>query len=120
MSPTVYLVSGANRGIGTPPSVYHAAVVIDAMNLTGLGLTKALVVRKDVVVFAGARQPDAAEELQALAKDHPGQLHVLKLTSADEVNNREAIDKIKKVVGRLDVVVANAGTASAGSHAFTY
>jgi NADP-dependent 3-hydroxy acid dehydrogenase YdfG len=63
------------------------------------------------VVFAGARQPDAASDLHALAKEYPGKLHIVKLTSADEADNRAAIDEIKKIAGRLDVVVANAGTS---------
>jgi predicted NBD/HSP70 family sugar kinase len=51
----------------------------------------------------------AATELQVLAKAHPGKLHVLKLTSADEGDNHAAVEEIKKVAGRLDVVIANAG-----------
>jgi NAD(P)-dependent dehydrogenase (short-subunit alcohol dehydrogenase family) len=68
-----------------------------------------LVERADVVVFAGARQPGSAAELHALAKAHPGKLHVLKLTSTDEADNRAAAAEIKRIAGRLDVVIANAG-----------
>jgi NAD(P)-dependent dehydrogenase (short-subunit alcohol dehydrogenase family) len=68
-----------------------------------------LIERADVVVFAGAREPGSATELQALAKAHPAKLHVVKLTSADEADNRAAAAEIKRVAGRLDVVIANAG-----------
>jgi NAD(P)-dependent dehydrogenase (short-subunit alcohol dehydrogenase family) len=68
-----------------------------------------LAARPDTIVFAGAREPEAATELKALAKSHPGALHVVKLTSANEADNRAAVEEIKKVAGRLDVVIANAG-----------
>jgi NADP-dependent 3-hydroxy acid dehydrogenase YdfG len=55
------------------------------------------------------RQPGAAAELQALAKAHPGKLHLIKLTSADEADNFAAVEQIKQIAGRLDVVIANAG-----------
>jgi NAD(P)-dependent dehydrogenase (short-subunit alcohol dehydrogenase family) len=70
---------------------------------------KALVARADVVVFAGARQPGSAADLQALEAAHPGKLHVVKLASADEAGNRAAVAQIERVAGRLDVVIANAG-----------
>ncbi|KAI4294028.1 NAD(P)-binding protein [Schizophyllum commune Loenen D] len=87
---TVYLVTGANRGIG-------------------LAIVTALAARPNVVVFAGARDPAHATELNALAKAHPGRVHVLKVVSADKENNKAAIEEIKRVAGRLDVVIANAG-----------
>jgi NADP-dependent 3-hydroxy acid dehydrogenase YdfG len=42
-------------------------------------------------------------------KEHSGKLHIIKLISADEANNRVAVQEIKKIAGRLDVVIANAG-----------
>ncbi|KAL1683365.1 hypothetical protein EV122DRAFT_201865 [Schizophyllum commune] len=94
MSPTVYLVSGASRGIG-------------------LAMVAQLASRPDVVVFAGARDPARATNLQALAKSHPGRFHVLRLTSPDKANNIAAAEEIKRVAGRLDVVIANAGIGDA-------
>ncbi|EJU05862.1 NADP-binding protein [Dacryopinax primogenitus] len=90
MSPTVYLVSGANRGIG-------------------LGLVTSLVARPDVVVFAGCRNPAGASDLTTLASKYPSKLHIVKLTSCDEVDNKAAVEEIRNVVGRLDVVISNAG-----------
>ncbi|TRM64015.1 hypothetical protein BD626DRAFT_557306 [Schizophyllum amplum] len=85
-SSTVYLISGANRGLG-------------------LGLVTALVKRPDTVVFAGARSPEKATELKALAAANPGKLHIVKL--------------ITKVAGHLDVVIANAGIADCYAGALT-
>ncbi|KII87030.1 hypothetical protein PLICRDRAFT_176838 [Plicaturopsis crispa FD-325 SS-3] len=96
MSPTVYLVSGANRGLG-------------------LAFVTVLAQRENVVVFAGARNPAAATDLQALVKQHPGKVHAVKLTSSDVADNKEAVDYIKKTAGRLDVVIANAAIAKSAA-----
>ncbi|TRM63739.1 hypothetical protein BD626DRAFT_495235 [Schizophyllum amplum] len=89
-SSTVYLVTGAGRGIG-------------------LGLASQLAARPDVVVFAGVRDFSRKGGLDALASAYPGRVHILKVVSADRQNNDEAVQEIKKVAGRLDVVIANAG-----------
>jgi len=90
MPPTVYLVSGANRGIG-------------------LGLVTGLATRNSVVIFAGARNPSAAKDLHALVEKYPGKVHIVKLTSCDKVENEAAVAEIKAIAGRLDVIIANAG-----------
>ncbi|KAL1679595.1 hypothetical protein EV122DRAFT_209541 [Schizophyllum commune] len=90
MSPTVYLVTGANRGIG-------------------FAIVTALAARPDRVVFAGARDLSRADSLHALANAHPERVHVIKVVSADKEDNKTAIEEIKRVAGRLDVVIANAG-----------
>jgi len=90
MTSTVYLISGANRGIG-------------------LGLVTALARRDNTVVFAGARNPSAATALQALVKGFPGKVHIVKLTSCDKKENEAAVKQINTIAGRLDVVIANAG-----------
>ncbi|KZT54355.1 NAD(P)-binding protein [Calocera cornea HHB12733] len=92
-APTVYLVSGANRGIG-------------------LGLVTSLAARDNVVVFAGARNPSSASDLKTLQAKYPGKVHILKLTSADAADNTAAAEEIKRVTGKLDVVIANAGIAN--------
>ncbi|KAI5889650.1 NAD(P)-binding protein [Schizophyllum commune H4-8] len=86
---TVYLVTGANRGIG-------------------FAIVSLLAARPDAVIFAGARNPAGATGLQELAKAHPGRFHVIKVVSADKENNVEAAKEIKRVAGGLDVVIANA------------
>ncbi|KAL1680835.1 hypothetical protein EV122DRAFT_207000 [Schizophyllum commune] len=89
MSPIVYLVSGANRGIG-------------------LSLVTLLAARPDTIVFAGARDSARATDLQSLATGHPNRVYPVKLISADRASNAAAAEEIKRVAGRLDVVIANA------------
>ena len=36
----------------------------------------------------------------------------MKLTSANEAENKAAVEQIKQIAGRLDVVIANAGVAT--------
>jgi NAD(P)-dependent dehydrogenase (short-subunit alcohol dehydrogenase family) len=107
MSPTVYLVSGANRGIGESNPAQSAKLSLTSA-LPGLGLVKALATRPDTVVFAGARNPSSANALGELAKTQKN-VHVLKLTSCDETDNRAAAAEIKRIAGALHVVIANAG-----------
>ncbi|KAJ6498240.1 hypothetical protein DFH09DRAFT_1495250 [Mycena vulgaris] len=85
---TVYLISGANRGIG-------------------YALAASLAARPDTIVFAGSRDP-AAQSLKDLAAKHPN-VHPVKLTSADQADNEAAIAEIQKIAGQLDVIIANAG-----------
>ena len=61
-------------------------------------------------MFAGARNPSTAIDLQRLVESHPGRVHIVKLTSCDRRDNEAAVAEIKNVAGRLDVVIANAGT----------
>jgi len=90
---TVYLVSGSNRGIG-------------------LSIVKLALSRPDSIIFAGARDPQASKELTELAKQNPERFFPVKLVSADRDSNEKAVSYIKEKVGRLDVVIANAGIAS--------
>ena len=76
----------------------------------GLGLVTALAHRDNATVFAGARNPSAATALHALTKEFPGKVHIVKLTSCDKEDNEAAINEIRSIAGRLDVVIANAGT----------
>ncbi|KAF7345307.1 NAD(P)-binding protein [Mycena sanguinolenta] len=85
---TVYLISGSNRGIG-------------------YGITSALAARPNTIVFAGARNP-GAQSLTELAAKHPN-VHPVKLTMADPVDNEAAIAHIQNTAGQLDVIIANVG-----------
>jgi NAD(P)-dependent dehydrogenase (short-subunit alcohol dehydrogenase family) len=110
MTSTVYLVSGANRGIGASAHLvlaYHLGI---DHSLLGLGFVTALIRRDNVIVFAGARNPSSATDLQALIKEFPGKAHIVKLTSCDKKENEAAVKEISSIAGRLDVVIANAGT----------
>jgi NADP-dependent 3-hydroxy acid dehydrogenase YdfG len=65
--------------------------------------------RDNTVVFAGARDPENARDLVALAAERPHKLHTIKLISGDADGNASAISYIKEKAGRLDTVIANAG-----------
>ncbi|KAJ7166352.1 aflatoxin biosynthesis ketoreductase-like protein nor-1 [Mycena crocata] len=87
---TVYLITGANRGIG-------------------YALASAVATRPNVIVFAGARDP-AAQSLKDLAAKYSN-VHPVKVTSGDQADNEAAIAEITKTAGQLDVIIANAGIA---------
>jgi len=90
-SKIVYLISGANRGIGYT-------------------LASTLAARPNTVVFAGARDP-ATQSLKDLSTKHPN-VHPVKLTSGDQSDNEAAVAEIQKTAGQLDVIIANAGISN--------
>lgn len=84
------LLTGANRGLG-------------------LEFVKALVARGDHVI-ATARKPDAAEELQAVAKAAEGRCEVVALDVSDEASTAALQTHLE---GRsIDLLIANAGVMS--------
>ena len=87
---TVYLITGANRGIG-------------------LGLVRKLLEDKDAVVFAGARDPSSANELKDLASASPDRLYLVKLNSGSVEDAKAVAAEIEAKAGKLDVLIANAG-----------
>ncbi|KAG8979575.1 hypothetical protein FRB94_011596 [Tulasnella sp. JGI-2019a] len=91
-SQTVYLISGANRGIG-------------------LGLVESLSKDGSNIVIGGTRHPSKSSGLNDLAKERSN-VHVVKLTSADVSDNKAAAKSIEEKFGRLDVVIANAGISN--------
>jgi NAD(P)-dependent dehydrogenase (short-subunit alcohol dehydrogenase family) len=82
------LITGANRGIG-------------------LALAEALV-NSGVFVFAGARKPDSASELDRLRGHHRGQLEIIPLEVTSDESVRRCADAVKRVSGTLDILVNNA------------
>ncbi|GJN90827.1 hypothetical protein Rhopal_003841-T1 [Rhodotorula paludigena] len=86
---TVYLITGANRGIG-------------------LSIATVLARRENALVFATARQPAKAEALNALAKE-TGRVEVVKYESANEEDTKSLAQVIEDKAGKVDVVIANAG-----------
>ncbi|KAL1700576.1 hypothetical protein EV121DRAFT_213908 [Schizophyllum commune] len=92
-TPTVYLVTGTNRGVG-------------------LAFVRLLATRPDAIVYATARKLEGSTELQALADGSDGKLRLIELSYGDEESNAAAAARVKNEVGRLDVVIANTGKAS--------
>jgi len=87
MTPTVYLVTEANLGIG-------------------LEIVTQLASRPSSIIFACAHNPNSATALHKLAAVHPERVHIAKLTSGSAEDIATVIETIRKVVGRLDVVIA--------------
>jgi NAD(P)-dependent dehydrogenase (short-subunit alcohol dehydrogenase family) len=92
------LVTGANRGLG-------------------LALATALLARGDHVVGT-CRHPGKATDLNRLAGEHPGRLHVLPLDVADPKSQAELARELPLALGdddaRLDLLVNNAGVLHSG------
>ncbi|GAA6040948.1 hypothetical protein JCM8097_003203 [Rhodosporidiobolus ruineniae] len=88
-SPTVYLISGANRGIG-------------------LELVTQLSARPGNVIFAGARDPSKADKLNARAQEK-GNIEVVKLAAPDAEDAQAVAKVIEQKAGKLDVLIANVG-----------
>jgi NAD(P)-dependent dehydrogenase (short-subunit alcohol dehydrogenase family) len=88
--PTVYLVSGSCRGIG-------------------FGLVTALSKRPDVIIYAGVRDLSDIDDLQRLASTCPDVVRIVQLVVTSIEHHRIAAQRITEEVGKLDVVIANAG-----------
>ncbi|KAI8808541.1 short-chain dehydrogenase [Cladochytrium replicatum] len=98
MSSLVYLVSGANRGIG-------------------FGLIEALLKRPKTVVIAAIR--DASKPSPALSElqlASGSRLIIVKIESASESDPFTAVEDLNSIHGidHIDVVIANAGIAEQG------
>lgn len=77
--------------------------------LPGLAFVRLLATRPDVIVYSTARKLEGATELRALADESGGKVRLLELSYGDEASNEAAAARVKSEVGRLDVVIANAG-----------
>ena len=90
------LITGANRGIG-------------------LALAEALV-NRGVFVFAGARKPDNASELDRLREHHRGLIEIIPLEVTSDESVRRCADTLKGVSGTLDILVNNAAVFLEETH----
>ncbi len=93
---------------------------------SGFGrLTVETLARQGYTVFAGMRaaagkNAPAAEELRALAQREALALHSIEIDVTDDASVERAIAAIIETIGRLDVVVNNAGVSYSGPlEAFT-
>ena len=88
------LVTGANRGLG-------------------LEFVRQLLARGDRVI-AACRHPGKATELNHLAGEHPGRLHVLPLDVADEKSRIAFAHELPLVADGIDLLINNAGVLHSG------
>ena len=88
------LVTGANRGLG-------------------LEFVRQLLARGDHVI-AACRHPGKATDLNRLAGDHPGRLHVLPLDVADEKSRNAFARELPLAADGIDLLVNNAGVLHSG------
>jgi NAD(P)-dependent dehydrogenase (short-subunit alcohol dehydrogenase family) len=79
--------------------------------LTGLGLVQVFASKygPNVAIFAGARAPSKASELEALQKQYPGKIFIVAHDAGDQESNKAAAKVVEDKFGYVDVVVANAG-----------
>lgn len=87
----IYFITGANKPNGI-----------------GFRLVEKLVARPDTLVFATARNPTSATELQALAGKQDN-LVLLQLEATSEEDARAAAEAVEQKAGKIDVVIANSG-----------
>jgi NAD(P)-dependent dehydrogenase (short-subunit alcohol dehydrogenase family) len=93
-TPRRSLVTGANRGLG-------------------LEFVRQLLARGDHVI-AACRHPGKATDLNHLAGEHPGRLHVLPLDVADEKSRTAFAHELPLVVDGIDLLINNAGVLHSG------
>ncbi|KAF8901121.1 hypothetical protein CPB85DRAFT_1256457 [Mucidula mucida] len=87
----VYLVTGANRGIG-------------------LALVNEIASRnadKDIAVIAAVRDI-SSQSIADISGKYPGKIHALKYVAGDAANNQALAEEIKAKFGHVDTVIANA------------
>lgn len=105
-----FLASFPRRAINPP--IYHADVLVTgATRGIGFNLVKNLSSRPDTIIFAGSRSFPLKDndQLAQLAANLPDVVIPIKITSADEADNAAAAELIKLKVGKVDVIIANAG-----------
>jgi norsolorinic acid ketoreductase len=97
-SPLIYLITGANRGIG-------------------LGFTSALLQRPNTTVIAAVRDvAKSAPALESLPKASGSKLILVKLDAASESDPADAVAQLKSKhnITSIDIVIANAGISHSG------
>lgn len=88
------LITGANRGIG-------------------LELTRQYVRRGDFI-FACCREPQDADELQALSREYPDRINIVALDVVDENSVVAAKTAVSAQTDYLDILINNAGINISG------
>jgi len=86
-----FFISGGNKGIG-------------------FALVKNLCDNESNIVIASARNPDEAKELRNLAEKKQN-VHIVKMDVTSKESTIKAATEVSKLVGKVDVLIANAGFA---------
>ncbi|KAK8256032.1 hypothetical protein IWZ00DRAFT_541569 [Phyllosticta capitalensis] len=90
---TIYLITGANRGIGK-------------------GLVAAYLARDNTIVIAAVRSVASADSLKTLPKGQGSRLIIVPLDSSNEQAPAKAVQLLStQGIDHIDVVIANAGIA---------
>ncbi|PTB43756.1 hypothetical protein M441DRAFT_24047 [Trichoderma asperellum CBS 433.97] len=88
-------------------------IVIGGSRGIGLGIVKqVLSAYPQATVFATARNPDKATELQALSDSNKGRIQIVAVDADDSNSVLQAAAKIGEKIGSLDVVIYNSGVLS--------
>lgn len=89
------LITGSNRGVG-------------------LELVREYLKQDDTQVFATCRSPESADELNQLAVQHTGRIHVLALDVSDERSIARSLTMVTTHANALDMLINNAGILPGG------
>lgn len=95
------------------PSLPRRSLVTGANRGLGLEFVRQLLARGDHVI-AACRHPGKATDLNRLAGDHPGRLHVLPLDVGDEKSRNAFARELPLVADGIDLLVNNAGVLHSG------
>lgn len=109
-SKTVYLITGANRGIGILRGCLFLYLRTDQIKITGLALVSRIASKHpDAFIYAGVRDTSETSSLLELAARYPGRIVPIKCVAYDEEANAKLAREIYLRHGRLDTIIANAG-----------
>jgi NAD(P)-dependent dehydrogenase (short-subunit alcohol dehydrogenase family) len=76
----------------------------------GLALVQKLAQDPTNVIVAGDTNLAKDHPLSLLIAEKPEAIVLVKITSADEADNAAAAEVVKEKFGKVDVIIANAGT----------
>jgi NAD(P)-dependent dehydrogenase (short-subunit alcohol dehydrogenase family) len=124
MSTKVYLITGANRGLGLSHCLFLSLIFnpkhkpsLYFLNVLGLGLVETFASKHaNIAIFALARNPSKSTELLALQAKFPGKIFPVAYDATDKQSAKAAARVVEEKYGWVDVVVANAGQSSFSAH----
>lgn len=84
---------------------------LPACFIIGLGLVSEIAAtHPDAFIYAGVRDPSKPSGLDGLKEKYPSRISVIKYAAGDEESNKSVAKDIEAGHGRVDTVIANAGT----------